>query len=93
LLADDHSSAPIVSELGEGAAALARRHEVRPRVTEGGETAIAGQSRETAKPAAGDVLEEDTLDRILGAKREDFVELGLLQRGHAAIVHEKRARH
>src|SRR5438105_2484537 len=39
--------------------------------------AVPGQSAEAAKPAAGDVLEKDTLDRILGAEHQDLVELRL----------------
>ena len=42
-----------------------------------GETTVPGQGGEVAEPAAGDVLEEDALDRILGAKREDLVKLRL----------------
>ena len=82
LLADDHAGAPVVYNLREGVAPDSRRYEVRPRVTKRGEATVPGQSHETAEAATGDVLEEDALDRILGAEREDLVKLGLFQRRH-----------
>jgi hypothetical protein len=51
-------------------------------MAERGQAAVSSQSCETAEPTAGDVLEKDALDRILGAERQDLVELRLLQRRH-----------
>jgi hypothetical protein len=51
-------------------------------VAKGGYAAVQGQSGEAAEPATGDVLEKDTLDRILGAERQYLVELGLSQCRH-----------
>ena len=38
--------------------------------------------REAPEPPACHVLEEDALDRLLRAEREDLLEPGLLQPGH-----------
>ena len=38
------------------------------------ETAVRPRSREAAEAAARDVLEEDALDRVLGAVREDLLQ-------------------
>jgi hypothetical protein len=55
-------------------------------VAEGFDAPVLRERGEAAEPAAGYVLEEDTLDGILGAEGQDFVELGLGQDWHAAIV-------
>ena len=46
------------------------------------EAKLAVERGEAAEAAAGDVLEKDALDRILGAEGEDLVQGRFLQRGH-----------
>jgi len=43
-------------------------------VAERNERAVALERGEPAEPASGDVLEEDALDRLLRAEREDLLE-------------------
>jgi hypothetical protein len=43
-------------------------------VTERRETVVTAKRAEPAEPAARDVLEEHTLDRLLGAEGEDLLE-------------------
>ena len=75
LVADDHPRPRPRRRLPEDAAALARGDDVRARVTEGRERPVLALDRdEPAEPAAGDVLEEDPLDRILRAEREDLLD-------------------
>ena len=50
-----------------------RRDEVRPRVAEGDEAAGLFEPDELPEPPAGDVLEEDPLDGIVGAVGEDLL--------------------
>jgi len=45
-------------------------------VAERVDPAVAGQRGEAAEPATRDVLEEDALDRILGAEGQDLVSSG-----------------
>jgi hypothetical protein len=76
LLADDHPSLTARRRLGERRAALARRNDVRADVAERDEPAFAGERGEAPEPPAGDVLEEDALDRLLRAEGEDLLERG-----------------
>ena len=61
-------------EVGERSAAGARRHEVAAEMAERRQLLVrVGKRGETALRAAGDVLEEDALDRRLRAVAEDLV--------------------
>ena len=51
-------------------------------MAESGDAAVAVQRGEATEATAGDILEEDAFDRILGAKRKDLLELGFSQRRH-----------
>ena len=51
-----------------------RGDDVRADVAERRQPPVLGERREAAEAAAGDVLEEDALDRILRAEREDLLE-------------------
>ena len=79
---DDHARASARCSLGEATARSARRNDVRPDVTESGQPVVVGKRREAAQPPSGDVLEEDTLDRILGAEVEDLLQSGFDRIGH-----------
>jgi len=48
-------------------------------MAEGRDRSIVGNGRETPQTPPRDVLQEHALDWILGAKREDLVELRLQQ--------------
>src|SRR5580765_6589326 len=79
----DHEPGPRGSvELSEHTAADARRDEVGADVAEGDQPAAFRQGREPAEPAARHVLEEDALDRVLGAVGQDLVQRRFAQRGH-----------
>jgi len=58
----------------ERAATLARRDDVRADVAERNQRLVARERRELAEPAPCDVLEEDSLDRLLRAEVEDLLE-------------------
>ena len=83
LLADHEPRSPRPVEPGERAAAAPRRNEVRADVAERVQPAVLGEPGEAAEPAPGDVLEEDALDRVLGAEGQDLVQRRFDQRGHA----------
>ena len=74
LLPDDHARLAARRRVGERAAALARRHDVRADVAERNESAVVLERGEATEAAARDVLEEDTLDRRLRAEGEDLLE-------------------
>jgi hypothetical protein len=74
LLADDHPRLAAGGCVRERRAALARRNDVRADVTERDEDVVVCEPREAPQPAACDVLEEDTLDRLLLAEGEDLLE-------------------
>ena len=74
LLADQHPCPGAHRHVAVDTAAAARRDDVRTRVAERDETAVFGHPREPAEPAARHVLEEDALDRVLRAVREDLLE-------------------
>ena len=83
LLADHEPRPPRAVDAGERAAAAPRRNEVRADVAERAQPAVLGEPGEAAEPAPGDVLEEDALDRVLGAEGQDLVQRRFDQRGHA----------
>ena len=74
LLADDHPRARALDAAREAVAALARGNDVRAEVAERGEPVVSAGRDEPAQPAPGDVLEEDALDRLARAEREDLLE-------------------
>jgi hypothetical protein len=55
---------------------MPRRNDVRAHVAERDQPPIVGDSPEATEPATGDVLEEDALDRIVGAERQNRVKGG-----------------
>jgi hypothetical protein len=74
LLADDHASLTACGRVGERRAALTGRDDVRTDMAERDERAVALEREEAAEPAPRDVLEEDTLDRLLRAEGENLLE-------------------
>ena len=74
LLADDHARLPARGRVGERAAALARRNDVRADVAERDQPLVALERGEATEPAPRDVFEEDALDRLLCTEVEDLVE-------------------
>ena len=75
----------------ERAAPAARRDEVRPDVAERVEPAVGTRDRgEPTEPAARDVLEEDALDRLLGAEREHLL-VARLDDHPRILAHASRA--
>jgi hypothetical protein len=70
--------------LCEGRAPGAGGNEVRADVAERPEPTVPLHRREAAEPAARDVLEEDALDGVLRAEREDLLHVRHHQ--HAFIV-------
>ncbi len=74
LLADDHPRARAFDAPGEAIAPLPRGHDVRTEVAERGETVVTGDGDEPPEPATGHVLEEDALDRLACAERQDLLE-------------------
>ena len=60
--------------LGEATACGARRNDIGPDVTESGQPVVVGKRCEAAQPSSGNVLQEHTLDWILGAEVEDLVQ-------------------
>ena len=74
LLADEHARLAARHQLGEGGGAGAGRHEVGAEVAEPGEAFPVPQGCEPSESAPRDVLEEDALDRLLGAELEDLRE-------------------
>ncbi len=59
-------------------------------MAEGSEIASTLDSDELAEPATGDILEEDALDRSLGAEVEDLGQRRHDQSTHGSIVHDGR---
>ena len=55
-------------------AVLSGRDDVRADVAERRQPPVLGERREASETAAGDVLEEDALDGILRAERENLLE-------------------
>jgi hypothetical protein len=51
-------------------------------VTQSGQRLVVGERGEAAEPAPRDVLQEDALDRIFSAEREDLLEVRLERLGH-----------
>src|SRR5438132_382406 len=84
LLSDHHARVPGRSDVCETGAPAPGRDDIRAGMTESLEASAPLDRREAPEAAPGHVLEEDALDRVLGAKRQDLVEPGLLQRGHRA---------
>src|SRR6266540_4509022 len=74
LLADDHPRMPACRRVGEEGAALPRRHDVGADVAQRHEASVPLERREAAEAPARDVLQEDTLDGVLGAEREDLLQ-------------------
>src|SRR5688572_602066 len=74
LLADDHPRARALDAAGEPLAAFPRGHDVRSEVAEPGEPVVPCNGDESPQPAPRDVLEEDALDRLPGAEREDLLQ-------------------
>ena len=74
LLADQHPCPGAHGHVAVDTTAAAGWDDVRTGVAERDETAVLGHSREAAQAAARDVLEEDALDRVLRAVREDLLE-------------------
>jgi hypothetical protein len=58
----------------ERIAALTGRHDVRTDMAERDQPTVALDGGEASEPTTRNVLEEDTLDRFLGAKCEDLIE-------------------
>ena len=50
-------------------------------MTEGRQPAVTLDGAELTEPSPGDVLEEDALDRVLGAERQDLLDGWLDQHG------------
>src|SRR5439155_13521827 len=84
LLADQHPRPPACGGGGEGGAVPAGRDDVRAYVAERGQPPLALDAAEASEAAPGDVLEEDALDRILGAEDEDLLDVGLDE----AVAHD-----
>jgi hypothetical protein len=74
LLADDHPRLPSRGRIGERGAIHAGRNDVRTDMAERVQLAPTLECREAPEPASRDVLEEDALDRVLRAEREDLLE-------------------
>jgi DeoD family purine-nucleoside phosphorylase len=87
LLADHHPRAALARRRCERLAPGAGGDDVGADVAERLQPSVrAGDSREATEPAPGDVLEEDALDRLLGAEVEHLVERGRDGCGHGRIV-------
>ena len=69
LPADDHARAG-VDEVGERGAALPRRDDVHPHVRDREKLVGSADRAQAAAAAADEILEEDALDRLLGAEME-----------------------
>ena len=66
---------------------LSRRNDVRADVAQRLDPPIRPDDRrEAAEPSPRDVLEEDALDRLLGAEREHLVERRRDGFGHGRII-------
>ena len=74
LLADQHPGPSLDGDGCERAAAVPGRNDVRAGVTERDEASALLDPAEAAEPAAGDVLEEDSLHRIPGAVLENLLQ-------------------
>ena len=74
LLTDDHARLAARRRVCERRTALAGGDDVRADVAERDKPAAPLERGEAAEPAPRDVLEEDTLDRLLRAEREDLLE-------------------
>jgi len=74
LLADQHARVPAPDRRREASAAAAGRDDVRAEVAERLQPPAALQPAEAPEASARRVFEEDTLDRILGAKLEDLIQ-------------------
>jgi hypothetical protein len=48
--------------------------DVHPEMAESLQAAVSGDREKAPEPTAGDVLEEDALDRVLGAEGENLTE-------------------
>ena len=82
LVADDHACTASRSSLREAAAVRTRGNDVRADVAERVEPPVLREGGEASEPASRDVLEKDTLDRILGAELEDLLESRLERLAH-----------
>jgi hypothetical protein len=60
-------------------------------MTQSLQAAVSGDREKATKPTAGDVLEEDTLDRVLGAKGKNLTERRRTQLRHRPILTEEVA--
>jgi hypothetical protein len=58
----------------QGRHPVAGRDEVGPDMTQRDEAPLVLEPDETAEPAAGDIFEEDALDRLLGTEGQDLRE-------------------
>ena len=77
LVADDHARAAAGGGVREAPAIAPGGDDVRADVAERGQAPVLGEGAEAAQPPPRDVLEEDALDRVLGAELEDLLEPGL----------------
>ena len=74
VLADHHPRLASRRRVGKPGGVAPGRDEVRADVAEGGEPTVLAEGDEPAQTATGDVLQEDALNRVLCAEREDVVE-------------------
>src|SRR6266545_260977 len=81
LVTDQHPRPARGGLAGKRIAAAAGRDDIGAEVAEGGEPVSTRHASKAPEAASRDVLEEDTLDRILGAEGEDRVERRIGQHG------------
>ncbi len=91
-------SSPITMRARPDAAARAKAAQPRPDGTTFAPTwqsavshPFVAERREPPEPAPGDVLEEDALDRILGAEGEDLTQRRLERAAHVSSAYTVRA--
>jgi hypothetical protein len=75
--------------LAKGSAAIAGRNEIGADVTQRGQPSILVKGGETSETAPRHILEQDSLDRIFGAEREDLMQIRDGQ--HALRIGSRRA--
>jgi hypothetical protein len=83
---DNHARSALQRPLREDAATGAGRPDVHPEVTESHERAVMGHGEKAPKPAPGQILQEDALDRILGAEGKNLVERRRTRLRHLPIL-------
>ena len=86
--ADDHARVARQRPTCEDAATDARRPDIRAEVTERFEGAVLGHGEKASQPAPDKILEEDALDRILGAEGQNLIGRRRTQLRHLPILPE-----